>query len=82
LPDESYAEASCAFFDMGYHATGAVLLSAVAKKRGLAGVIDVMADPRPLLTAYDDCASESNVTFKFDPALAEQVAHIGESKAQ
>ncbi len=76
LSDESYAEASSAFFDMGYHATGAVLLSAIEKKRGLAGVMEVMADPRRLLTAYNDCASESSVGFK----LAEQVAHLGESK--
>jgi len=80
MADESYAEASSSFFDMGYHATGAVLLAAIEKKRGLNGVMDVMADPRRLLTAYNDCASESTVAFKFDPALAEQVAHIGESK--
>ena len=80
LPDESYAETTSAFFDMGYHATGAVLLSAIKKKLGLAGVMDVMADPRRLLTAYNDCASESTVAFKFGPALAEQVAHLGESK--
>jgi hypothetical protein len=53
MPDESYAEATSAFFNMGYHATGAVLLSAIKKKRGLAGVMDVMADPRRLLTAYN-----------------------------
>jgi hypothetical protein len=82
MPDESYAEASSAFFDMGYHATGSVLLAAIEKKRGLAAVMEVMADPRWLLTAYNDCASESTVTFKFDSALAEQVAHLGESKRQ
>jgi hypothetical protein len=80
IPDESYAEASSAFFDMGYHAAGAVLLAAIEKKRGLGGVMEVMADPRRLLAAYNECASESTVAFKFDPALAEQMAHIGESK--
>jgi hypothetical protein len=80
MADESYAEASSAFVDMGYHATGAVLLAAIEKKRGLAGVMDVMADPRRLLAAYNECASESTVAFKFDPALAERVAHMGESK--
>ena len=80
LPDEAYAEASSAFFDMGYHATGAVLLAAVEKKRGLAGVMDVMADPRRLLTAYNDCASESTVPFEFDPGLAKQAARMGESQ--
>src|ERR1039457_3747477 len=44
MPEESYAQASSSFFDMGYHATGAVLLAAIGKKRGLAGVVDVMAD--------------------------------------
>jgi len=82
MPEESYAEASSAFFDMGYHATGAVLLAAIERKRGPAGVMDVMADPRRLLAAYNDCASESTVAFKFDPALAERVAHIGEPKSK
>ena len=80
LPDEDYERASAPFLNMGYHATGAVLLAAIEKKRGLAGVMDVMADPRLLLKAYNDCASESTVAFKFDTALAEQVVHIGESK--
>jgi hypothetical protein len=80
MADENYAQASSSFFDMGYHATGAVLLAAIEKKRGLNGVMDVMADPRRLLAAYNECASESTVAFKFDPALAEQVAHIGEFK--
>ena len=79
LPDEAFAEASSPFFDMGYHATGAVLLAAIEKKRGLAGVMDVMADPRRLLAAYNDCASESTVAFRFDSVLADQVAHIGKS---
>jgi hypothetical protein len=80
MAEENYAEASSAFFDMGYHATGAVLLAAIEKKRGLGEVMDVMADPRRLLAAYNECAGESTVDFKFDPALAERVAHIGESK--
>jgi hypothetical protein len=80
LPDEAYAEASSPFFDMGYHATGAVLLAVVEKKRGLAGVMDVMADPQRLLAAYNDCASESRVAFEFDPVLAKQVARMGESQ--
>ena len=36
-----------------------------------------MADPQLLLEAYDDCAGESTVAFRFDAALAEQVAHLG-----
>jgi len=80
MPEENYAEASSAFLDMGYHATGAVLLAAIEKKRGMDGVMYVMTDPRKLLKAYNDCASESTVAFKFDPALAEEVARIGESK--
>jgi hypothetical protein len=82
MPEEDYAQASSAFFDMGYHATGAVLLAAIEKKRGLPGVMDVMADPRRLLAAYNDCASESTLAFKFEPALAERVAHIGQAKAK
>lgn len=78
LSEENYDQAKQPFLDMGYHATGAVLLAAIEKKRGLAGVMEVMADPRRLLAAYDDCAAESSVAFKFDAALAERVAHIGE----
>ncbi len=75
---ESYDDASTPFLDMGYHATGAILLAAIEKKRGLAGVISVMADPRLLLTKYNECASESTVPFKFDATLAEQIAHLGQ----
>jgi hypothetical protein len=82
MTEESYAEASSPFLDMGYHATGSVLLAAIEKKRGLGGVMDVMADPRRLLAAYNECAGESTVDFKFDPALAEQVAHMGESTSK
>lgn len=49
MSEEAYAEASSPFFEMGYHATGAVLLAAIEKKRGLPGVMNVMADPRRLL---------------------------------
>jgi hypothetical protein len=76
---ESYAESSSAFFDMGYHVTGAVLLAAIEKKRGLAGVMNVMADPRQLLVAYNDCARESKVAFTFDSSLADRVGRLGES---
>ena len=41
-----------------------------------------MADARRLLTAYNDCANESTVSFKFDSSLAEQVAKIGESHSK
>jgi hypothetical protein len=80
MPEESYANAASPFFDMGYHATGAVLLAAIEKKRGLAEVMEVMADPRRLLTAYNECASESTVAFKFDSELAKRVARLGESE--
>ena len=78
----SLCQSFVALFEMGYHATGAVLLAAIEKKRGLPGVMNVMADPRRLLTAYNDCDSGSTLPFSFDPALAEQVAHLGESKSK
>ncbi len=67
---------------MGYHATGATLLAAIEKERGLAGVMQVMADPRQLLTAFSDSASASTVPFRFDPALAQRVAHLGDAKVR
>jgi len=79
---EDYAEATTPFFDMGYHATVAVLLAAIKKKQGLAGVMQVMADPRQLLTAFNDSASASTVPFRFDPALAQRVAHLGDAKVR
>lgn len=80
LSGEAYGQASSPFLDMGYHATGATLLASIEKKRGLAGVLDVMRDPRRLLRSYNDCAGASPVAFKFNPSLAEQVARIGESR--
>jgi hypothetical protein len=82
LTDEDYAEAETPFLNMGYHATGAVLLAAIEKKRGLAGVMQVMADPWRLLVAYNDCATDSTVKFKFDASLAERVVHLGEVRVR
>jgi hypothetical protein len=52
------------------------------RSAALPGVMNVMADPRRLLTAYNDCDSGSTLPFSFDPASAEQVAHLGESKSK
>jgi len=80
MSDEAYEKASSPFLNMGYHATGAVLLAAIEKKRGLAGVMKVMDDPVRLLAAYNECGGESSVAFRFDRDLAEQVTHIGEGR--
>ena len=80
VSDEAYDEAVSPFLDMGYHATGATLLAAIEKKRGVPGVMDVMADPRKLLVAYNECAGESSTAFKFDSALAERISHMGTAK--
>jgi Putative zinc dependent peptidase (DUF5700) len=74
LPDEDYDQATSAFLGMGYHAAGAKMLSVIYEKRGLKGVMEVMADPRLLLGAYNDCASPG---FRFDPQLVSRVAQIG-----
>jgi Putative zinc dependent peptidase (DUF5700) len=79
MTDEQYDQASSAFLGMGYHATGAKLLSVVYEKRGLKGVLEVMSDPRQLLTAYNDSAS-SSAAFRFDPQIADRVAHLGEPR--
>jgi hypothetical protein len=77
MTEEAYAEATSPFLDMGYHATGAKLLSVICDKRGLTGVLDVMSDPRQLLTAYNDSTSTS-LEFRFDPQLASRISHLGE----
>lgn len=82
ISKEEYAEAVEPFLDMGYHATGAILLAAIEKKRGLKGVLEVMDDPRQLLFVYNDCAESSSVPFRFDPALAKQLAHLGDSASR
>ena len=48
MTDEDYDRASPAFLGMGYHATGARLLGVIYGRRGLQGVVVVMADPRQL----------------------------------
>jgi hypothetical protein len=78
IDGRSYDEAETQFLNMGYHAVGATLLAAIEKARGLDGVMDVMADPRKLLTTYNACAASSTVAFTFDPVLAAQIARMGD----
>ncbi|HEY6338998.1 MAG TPA: DUF5700 domain-containing putative Zn-dependent protease [Candidatus Sulfotelmatobacter sp.] len=75
MSDEASDQASSAFLGMGYHATGAELLNVIHEKRGLEGVMEVMADPRQLLTAYNACGSPSD--FRFDLQLANRIAGLG-----
>jgi hypothetical protein len=76
MSEEAYDQASSAFLGMGYHAAGAKVLSVIYEKRGLKGVMGVMADPRQLLTAYNDCALPA-AEFRFDPKLASRLAQMG-----
>ena len=80
LSDEEYDRASADFLGMGYHAAGVQLLGVIEEKRGLKGVMQAMADPRRLLTLYNDCASVRG-SFRFDPELATRVAHLGDPEA-
>jgi hypothetical protein len=80
MTDEDYDQASSAFLGMGYHAVGANLLSVIHERHGLKGVMEVMSDPRQLLTAYNDSAPAS-AGFRFDPQIASRVAHMGEPQA-
>jgi hypothetical protein len=77
ISEEEYDEGKLPFLDMGYHATGAVMLAAIEKKRGLAGVMEAMTDPRLLLAAYNDCADESTVKFRFEVSLADRISRLG-----
>lgn len=80
LSDEAYAEATAPYLDMGYHATGAVLLAAIKKKRGLERVLRVMSDPRTLLNEYNACADKSTVRFRFNEYLAKRTSRMGEPR--
>lgn len=79
LSDEDYDQATSAFLGMGYHAAGAQMLSVIYEKRVLKGVMEVMADPRLLLAAYNDCAS-SAAEFRFDAQVAGRVAQMGKPR--
>lgn len=79
LPDEDYDQATSAFLGMGYHAAGAKVLSVIHEKRGLKGVMEVMADPRLILGRYNECASPG---FRFDPPLASRVAQMGKRQGK
>ena len=78
LSDEAYDQATSTFLGMGNHAAGAKMLSVIYEKRRLEGVMEVMADPRSLLAAFNDCASPA-VGFRFDPRLAGRVAQMGKT---
>ncbi len=82
MSEEEYAEATGPFLNMGYHATGAVLLAAIEKKRGLSGLLRVMEDPRRLLAAYNESVSDSPDRFRFEAALAVRLASMGEPPAK
>jgi hypothetical protein len=78
MSGEDYDQSTSPFLGMGYHAAGAKILSVIYARRGLEGVMEVMADPRQLLTTYNDCASPAE-GFRFDPQLGGRVARMGKS---
>jgi hypothetical protein len=81
MTEEDYDQASSAFLGMGYHVIGAKLLSVIYEKRGLKGVMDVMSDPRQLLTAYNDSTSASaSAGFRFNPVVAVRVSRLGKPR--
>ena len=79
MSGEDYDQSTSPFLGMGYHAAGAKILSVIYARRGLEGVMEVMADPRQLLTTYNDCASPAE-GFRFDPQLGGRVARMGKSQ--
>jgi hypothetical protein len=79
MSGEDYDQSTSAFLGMGYHAAGAKILSVIYDRRGLKGVMEVMADPAQLLTTYNDCASAAE-RFHFDPQLSRRVATMGKSQ--
>jgi hypothetical protein len=81
LSDEEHDRASANFLGMGYYAAGVQRLSVIEEKQGLKGVMQATADPRRLLTVYNDCASVRR-SFRFDPELAARVAHPGDPEAR
>ena len=79
MSGEDYDQSTSAFLGMGYHAAGAKILSVIYDRRGLKGVMEVMADPAQLLTTYNDCAPAAE-RFRFDPQLGRRVASMGKSQ--
>jgi hypothetical protein len=79
MSGEDYDQSTSPFLGMGYHAAGAKILSVIYARRGLQGVMEVMADPRQLLTTYNDCASPAE-RFRFDAQLGGRLASMGKSQ--
>jgi hypothetical protein len=80
MTEEDFERAVSEFFGEGYHAVGARLLSAIEAVRGKPAVLQVMADPRTLLSVYNDCAKKRNDAYLFDLRLAEDLKTLGEAR--
>jgi Putative zinc dependent peptidase (DUF5700) len=77
IGDQEYETAISDFFGEGYHATGARLLYVIGEARGRSGILQVMKDPRSLLTIYNQCAAQEKEPFRFDPQIAQALLTIG-----
>jgi len=82
MNEKDFAKAIKPFAGNGYAATGAALLAAIQQKRGRDGVMEVMADPRKLLSAYNDSADTSTIKFQFNHDLAVRVQSMGTNTSQ
>lgn len=79
IPDQDYDTAVSDFFGEGYHAVGARLLYVIGQAKGKSGILEVMKEPRSLLSVYNECAVQVNEAFRFDPSIAQALRTIGDN---
>jgi hypothetical protein len=79
MSEQDYQTAVSEFFGEGYHAMGARLLFVIEQVKGRSAVLEVMDDPRTLLTVYNECAANHGEKFRFDSGLASDLEKLGTS---
>jgi len=82
--DEDYDKATAPFIGNTYHSIGSLMLSVIERVNGLEPIMEIMSDPRKLLSEYNKAAKDLKLTDKdaslylFDSKLAKRILTIGE----
>jgi hypothetical protein len=80
LGGEAYERAITPLVASGFHSAGALMIDAIYRTAGRAGVFDVMRDPRHLPAAFNAAAAElgrkGEKLSPFSPTLAERLARL------
>ena len=74
LDGDGYETALTPLVGSGFHSAGAVILDAIYRSAGRAGVLSVLRDPRQLLVEY----AKTSGLHTFGPALVARTARLGD----